>query len=301
MSPLGAVLRVPGGSQHAAHGCSVAPSSLNAVVRVCHCARRRALGPGNAPQAELEGRLRAVLGEGPQFGGEGQCPLSFLEELLEWGAPGGADLEGCFTVSESEEGKSASVDWEALAAAGCYPLLWPVPLTAAGVEVGNARGAEGLMPTAGRRAARGRGSGPRAWQLGGNGEWERPLSATACRPDAGACLGLSGGGACAARCAMPCAAAAGLCMRAPQSQPKWQWLPPRGRPAAAAHVFKLVTGREPVEPLDTLTVWDAGSARRYDIKYRKGRECHHDLQVGWASAGLPGWLQRSTPGALPVG
>lgn len=62
-------------------------------------------------------------------------PFDYLQRLLEWGAPPGAELPRC--IEPGSGGRAGVADLRALHAAGCYPHAWPVPLTRAGVQAAN--------------------------------------------------------------------------------------------------------------------------------------------------------------------
>lgn len=160
-------------------------------------------------QAELQGRLREALGEGPQYRDSEQCPFKFLRELLQWGAPAGADVAGCLTIQDASDGQSGSINLAALHAAGCFPHAWRAPLTAAGVQAANERGAAepAPVPAGGPAGAPSPGSSRKSgktWKRA-DGGWQQPLSSTACKTGGTASLGLAGGWAVhpAAPCMVP--------------------------------------------------------------------------------------------------
>jgi hypothetical protein len=100
-----------------------------------------ALSPKHRMAAKNGSRLSVQnhLGsEPPQYDRAEQQPHQYIQQLLQWGAPPGASLEGCVTPPTAD-GQPAAVDLAALHAAGCFPHAWQVPLTAAGVQAANRR------------------------------------------------------------------------------------------------------------------------------------------------------------------
>ena len=93
----------------------------------------------NTRSDAIAGAIELVLGEdAPQYE-EGQCPLAFLQELVQWGSRPGASLDGWVQLHEN----TPVVDLGVLHRAECFPHRWPVPLTAAGVVAANQRAAAG--------------------------------------------------------------------------------------------------------------------------------------------------------------
>jgi hypothetical protein len=82
--------------------------------------------------------LHELAGEAPDYDPAELEPHQYIQQLLQWGAPPGASLEGCVT-RQTADGQLAAVDLAALHAVGCFPHAWQVPLTAAGVQAANRR------------------------------------------------------------------------------------------------------------------------------------------------------------------
>jgi hypothetical protein len=114
--------------------------------------------------------VKQLLGsEPPQYNPADQEPHQYIQQLLQWGTPPGASLEGCVTPPTSGR-QAAGVDLAALHAAGCFPHAWQVPLTAAGVQAANRR-------TAARYAADPAGQLQEAMQKGLQGAHKHTLKA----------------------------------------------------------------------------------------------------------------------------
>ena len=164
------------------------------------CLQCRHARQHGARQGRHTARHHPNAWEAPGFAPGRQDPSQFLERLVAWGAPPGGSL-ACWLVRE-RDGDPAWADLEALAAAGCYPQRWGVPLTAAGVAAANAAAAaEPAQPPASKPGAavaatqransaaaaaqRRRGGGPqvgaarRRWVQDGEGWWRCTLSLTA--------------------------------------------------------------------------------------------------------------------------
>ena len=93
----------------------------------------------NTRSDAIAGAIELVLGEdAPQYE-EGQCPLAFLQELVQWGSRPGASLDGWVQLHEN----TPVVDLGVLHRAECFPHRWPVPLTAASVDAANQCAAAG--------------------------------------------------------------------------------------------------------------------------------------------------------------
>ena len=80
-----------------------------------------------------------MLGKDAPLYEEGQSPLAFLQELVQWGSRPGASLDGWVQLHEN----TPVVDLGVLHRAECFPHRWPVPLTAASVDAANQCAAAG--------------------------------------------------------------------------------------------------------------------------------------------------------------
>lgn len=267
---------------------------------------------------ELQQDVCHLLGQAPAYAAALQDPFDYVQQLLAWGAPAGASLDGCVVSAAGEQ--PVVLDLAVLHAAGCFPHRWEVPLQKAAVQAANRQAAAGGAEAGGRcsaaaaataaaapppppsqrepprqRASLGRAGSSaaatatskvssRVFSLR-DGWWLRPLSVTACD----ACNSvMSFHGA-------PEALAAGT---GGQLQPLWSFITahngspagarrvhlpsPASNPAlllrCAADMFEMLAGRPPMAPLDVLEARDVDLDRIVTFRYKQSS--NRQLVVG---------------------
>lgn len=90
----------------------------------------------------LDGKLKKVLGEAPEYDFKQQQPFDYLQHLLQWGAPAGADLPCCIVPGSGAHAGRMCFDAAAAHAAGCFPHAWRAPLKASQVQQANRKEAK---------------------------------------------------------------------------------------------------------------------------------------------------------------